>query len=88
MQFFKIALIILTVIYFIFFIYYLTKIKKPLRFLLYQAAISVIVMLIINLTGFASGLHIPVNQGTVFGTLCGGIPFLGLVLLIKFIFAI
>lgn len=88
MQIFKIILIILVIAYGIAFIYFLSKIKKPMRFLFYQSLISIILMLIINLTGFATGQHIPVNYGTVFGTLAGGVPFLVLVLLIKFIFAI
>ena len=88
MQIFKVVIIILVIAYGIAYIYFLSKIKKPIRFLLYQAVISFIVMLIINLTSFATKLYIPVNYGTVLGSLSGGVPFLALVLLIKFIFSI
>ena len=86
MQLIKIFFVFLLIIYVIAALINIRKMKKPLTFLGLQTAIALFFFLIVNLTGFATNLYIPVNEATVIGGFLGGVPFLVLVLLAKSIF--
>ncbi len=88
MRIYSIFLIIIFAVYLIAFIYFLKKHNQSFRFVLYQAAISLCIMAVLNLTGFATGLHIPVNECTVLGISFGGVPFICGFLLLRFIFVL
>ncbi len=86
MNVYEIILTVSAVIYAIIYIAFLRKVKKPFRFFTAYTAVSLCIFALINLTTFASGVHIPVNYCTVIGTLCGGVPFLCGVLVINAFF--
>lgn len=69
-----------------FLIYFLSKHKFPIKYFFFQAVISFIVFMIINLTSFATGYYIPLNYGTTIGTAAGGVPFIVLWFALKTIF--
>lgn len=76
MKAFEIVLLVFLIIYLLALLIALSKVKKPVKFMLTQFAVSLICIAIINLTTFASGVHIPINYGTIIGTSVGGVPFL------------
>ncbi len=86
MQFLKIFMIILAVLYLIAFIYFLYKTKKPLKMFLIQIAIVTFLIAVIKLTSFATGLEYPLNYGTVAAASLGGIPGMVGILLLNKIF--
>ncbi len=51
-----------------------------------NTAISLAVFAIINLTSFATGIKIPINECTVIGTLIGNLPAIGLFACLRYIF--
>ncbi len=86
MHYIKIFFVFLLIIYVIANLTNIKKMKKPFTFLGLQTTVALFFLLIINLTGFATNLYIPVNEATVIGGFLGGIPFLVLVLIAKSIF--
>lgn len=86
MEIFKVCIWIFLAVYLIFYIYFFVKIKNKKRFLILNTVISVIVFAIINLTSFATGIKIPINECTVIGTLIGNVPALCLFAAIRYIF--
>ncbi|MBQ0084361.1 MAG: hypothetical protein KBS52_06330 [Clostridiales bacterium] len=88
MKIFEIVLIIFAVIYLGFLLCFLSKVEKPIKFFFLKLIVSLIIFAIINLTSFVSGVHIPVNYGTVIGTSVCGVPFLGGVFIINRIFSL
>ncbi len=88
MRFFSIITIILLCIYLVLFLFVLKKHKKTVKFILYQAVISVLLLAILNLTSFLTGRYIPVNECTVLGISLGGVPMIFCFLLLKFIFVL
>lgn len=88
MSVFSIIAFVIFVIYIILFLIILKKHRQSYKFILLQAAISLILMTIINLTGFATNLHIPVNECTVSGVSFGGVPFLVGFLILRYIFVL
>lgn len=71
--------------YVIAYIYFFVGIKNKRRFLLLNTVISVTVLAIINLTSFASGVKIPINECTIIGTLIGNMPAIGLFVALRYI---
>ncbi len=88
MSVFSIIAIVVFIIYIILFLFVLKKHRLSYKFILLQASASLILMTIINLTGFATNLHIPVNECTVSGVSFGGIPFLVGFLILRYIFVL
>ncbi|MBQ0084345.1 MAG: hypothetical protein KBS52_06240, partial [Clostridiales bacterium] len=88
MKIFEIILLIFIIIYGMIYLFLLSKTEKPLKFFGLKAVVMFILIAVINLTTFASGLHIPVNYCTIIGTSVGGVPFLGGVLMINSIFSL
>jgi hypothetical protein len=86
MEIFKVCIWIFLAVYLIFYIYFFVKIKNKKRFIILNTVISVVVFAIINLTSFATGIKIPINECTVIGTLIGNVPALCLVAAIRYIF--
>lgn len=88
MSVFSIITIVLLLIYMFLFLLVLKKHKKSAKFILYQAAVSLLLMAILNLTSFLTDMYIPVNECTVLGVSVGGIPMLLCFLLLRFIFVL
>ena len=86
MEIFKISVWIFLAVYLIFYIYFFVKIKNKKRFVILNVIISIVIFAIINLTSFATGIIIPVNECTVIGTLIGNVPALCLFAAIRYIF--
>ena len=86
MEIFKWCIWILLAVYIIFYIYFFLKIQNKRRFLMINTAISLAVFAIINLTSFATGIKIPINECTVVGTLIGNLPAIGLFACLRYIF--
>ncbi|MBE6805005.1 MAG: hypothetical protein E7526_00555 [Ruminococcaceae bacterium] len=88
MNIFSVITIILLCVYVILLLLVLKKHQKNIKFLFCQAVVSIIFMAIINLTNFATGLYIPINECTVLGVSLGGIPMIFCFLLLRFIFVL
>lgn len=54
--------------------FFARKIKKPIRNMLFSVAISFIILMIINLISFVTGIYIPINPYSVVTTAVYGVP--------------
>ena len=60
--------------------------KKPLKMLFLNSFLSILVLVIINLTSNFTGVYLPINQYTVSGCAVSGIPGVVMFLFFKLIF--
>ena len=88
MSIFSVITIVLFVIYIFTLLFLLKKSGKSLRFIFFEAVISLILVAILNLTSFATNLYIPINECTVLGVSLGGLPMILCFLLLKIIFVL
>ncbi len=86
MKAFEIVLWVFLGIYIIFWLCLFARVKNKGKYLLFSSLISLALLAVINLTGFATGLKIPINECTVIGTLIGNVPAIGGFLLLRYIF--
>ncbi len=86
MNIFKVFVYIFLSLYVLLMLYFIAKIKNRKNFLLIYTAVSIISLVIINLTSGYSNIKIPINECTVIGTLIGNVPALCLFTLLKYIF--
>lgn len=88
MSVFSTITIIIFILYLIGLLIILKKNKESLKFIFFQAVVAWFIMTIINLTGFATNLHIPINENTVLGVGFGGVPFMIGFLILRTIFVL
>ena len=74
MEALKICGIVFLVVYLIVFLYLLIKTRKPLRLFLANVLMSLWLFAVIELTGFLTAFHIPLNWYSLGAMSLGGIP--------------
>lgn len=84
MEFIKISAMVLLSAYFFAFFIILIKTARPLKWAILNAFYGIWFVLIINLTSFLSGVHIPVNYFSVLVSAFLGIPGDILLLVLKY----
>lgn len=68
------------------YLYFLSKIQKPIKFLIFSALIYLMILAAIDLTAFFSGIYIPINECVVASIAFFGIPAIVGLIAFKFIF--
>lgn len=68
------------------YLYFLSKIQKPIKFLIFSALIYLMILASVDLTAFFSGFYIPINECVLVSIAFLGIPAVVGFIAFKFIF--
>ena len=69
-------------------LFFARKMKKPIKNMLFSVIISFIIVSIVNLTSFSTGLYIPINPYSVITSAVYGVPGIAGLIILCTIFGI
>lgn len=85
MEILKTAGIVFLCVYLLILLRLLLKTRKPFKYFVINVLSALWLYAVIELTAFATGLHIPLNWYTLSAVSFGGIPFIVLLLILRFL---